>query len=201
MRILALDISTKTGYAVFEDGELKRHGLIQLEKKILEYGKYPDCYLKATSDQADRLVALVELEQPDIVVVEETNKARAPYTQKCLEFIHCVFLFQMKNRGLLERVRHIKAGVWRQKLGLVLTKEDKKANTKLAKAKKKAEQTGQKLDRTALGIRGRINKKHVAVRYVNEHYNLNFKVKDNDKADAICLGAAYLEGAEVCDGT
>jgi Holliday junction resolvasome RuvABC endonuclease subunit len=42
-------------------------------------------------------------------------------------------------------------------------------------------------------VAGKIGVKNLSVNYVNEFYNLKFKKKDNDIADAICLGLAYIK--------
>jgi Holliday junction resolvasome RuvABC endonuclease subunit len=81
-----------------------------------------------------------------------------------------------------------------------MTKADKSANTKLSQAKSNAKHTGKKLDKVSLGIKGKITKKHLAIRWVNETYNLNLAMKDNDAADAIALASSYLLNAPICDG-
>ncbi len=40
---------------------------------------------------------------------------------------------------------------------------------------------------------GKINPKHLSIFYVNAAYDLNFKTKDNDIADAICVGTAFMK--------
>lgn len=147
---------------------------------------------------AAQLYELVIRFQPDVVIIEETNLGKSRYAQKTLEFIHKSLLFQL--RAFPGKVIYFSSSSWRQALGLTMTKEDKKNNARLSKAKKYATEMGVKLDKKALGVRGKINKKHLALRYVNDTFNLTLKVKDNDAADAICLAAAYLKGATPCDG-
>jgi Holliday junction resolvasome RuvABC endonuclease subunit len=208
-RVLALDISTKAGYAVVFNaagpGEtpapsLEKHGRLELEAPVLSFGSkvYPWNYLRACSQMALRLFALIRDETPDVIVIEETNLGKSRYAQKILEWIHCALLISLENNSY--PIVYLSSSSWRQALGLTLTKEDKKNNAKLSKAKRQAATTGGKLDKKALGIRGKVNKKHVALRYVNETYGLKLKVKDNDSADAICLATAYFKNAERCDG-
>jgi hypothetical protein len=208
MKVLALDVSTKTGWAIFDDSDgmpivekLTKYGLIKNPKKVAEYGKYPWSYLNACSAMAQQLLLLAQEEKPDVIVVEETNGSKARYTQKVLEMLHCCLLDRLARHMTDTPVYYINSSEWRKTLGLVLSKEDKKNNKKLKVAKKLSEATGKKLNRAELGVRGITNKKHVAVRYVNETYGLNLLVRDNDIADAICLGTAYIKGAKVCDGT
>jgi len=208
MKVLALDVSTKTGWAVFDNSDgmplvekLTKHGLIKNPQKVGEYGKYPWSYLNACEAMAQQLLLLAQTEKPDVIVIEETNGcSKSRYTQKVLEFLHCCLLDRLAVYMTVTPVYYINSSEWRKTLGLVLSKEDKKNNKKLKVAKKLAEATGKKLNRVELGVRGITNKKHVAVRYVNETYGLNFLVRDNDIADAICLGTAYIKGCRTCDG-
>lgn len=207
MKVLALDASTHAGWFFLEGepGDLKPkildHGLIENEGTIKTFGDYPWSYVHAATNIANQLADLVTRFTPDVVVVEETNLGRARYSQKILEFIHLSLLCQI----MAVKVIYISSSVWRQTIGLSLSREDKKNNNKIYRAKKFARETGFSLaeSKTRLGLKGKgkINKKHVAVRYANELYpELKFKVKDNDRADALCLGLAYFRGAESCNG-
>ena len=200
MRFLGLDISTKTGWASFDDARLVAFGTIRLEKTLHEYGPYPQCYDAATEDMANRLMQKIWEVQPHIIVIEETNLGRNRYSQKALEFLHKSLLRKLDQACYCGRIVYISSSTWRKTLAIGMTAEDKRLNNKLSRAKTEAKHTGQKLDKQALGIRGKITKKHLALRWVNEEYKLNLIVKDNDTADAICLVASYLKGAPVCDG-
>lgn len=221
--LLALDISLKAGWALLDTKDQPAPGVGPFGSlpTLVEYGKitpnvalkemlklhgYPWAYYYLTLDQASRLVTLVEDKKPAVIAIEETNKGRARYTQKVLEFLHALFLNELAEVGkgvdpaTMWRVVYINSSDWRSNLGQVLSKEDKKSNAKLSKAKRDANKHGETLDKKALGVRGRIGKKHLSVRWVNEHYNLNLKMKDNDEADAICVGTAYYRGAPHSDG-
>lgn len=204
MRILALDISTKAGFAVLDAGEagglkLREFGTLHLDNVILSYGKYPFCYLKAAKEMASKLIRLEQTYSPDVIVIEESNLGKSRYAQKSLEFIHCALL-NLLDDSFKGKVVYLSSSSWRQALGLQMSKEDKKANAKLSKAKKAAAVSGQRLNKVALGIRGKVTKKHVALRWVNERFGLTLRIKDNDAADAICLAAAYLNNAAPCNG-
>jgi len=152
-------------------------------------------HLSATRTIAQMAIEVVDREKPDLVVIEETNGSRSRYTQKILEWIHMEVCSLLLRRGLAPR--YINTGDWRRVVGARLTKEDKKLNAKVRKLKAAGDKAGLK----ALGVRGKVGKKHVAVRYVNNQFGLNLKMKDNDQADAICLGVSYFLGAPICDGT
>jgi hypothetical protein len=203
MKVLGLDISTSAGWAFLEDAQLVSFGHIGLKKTVHEYGSYPWNYLDAANEMATLLFEKVQVINPDMIVIEETNLGKSRYSQKLLEFIHLSLMSRLsiwRDMRPGRSVVYLSSSTWRQALGLQMSKEDKRNNAKLSKAKKIATESGAKLDKKALGVRGKINKKHLALRYVNETYGLNLKVKDNDAADAICLGAAFLRGAEPCDG-
>ena len=202
---LALDISTKTGWAVLEKDlstqkiSLVAYGIEKLPKKIDAYGEYPWNYPEATAAIADQILKIVSQTPADVIVIEEINKGKNRYTQKALDFIHLQVLqrldaYRKKNPNLTPPVFYINTMDWRKKLGIALTKNDK-ANNKLVK---KAADQGVK--KASLGVKGKIKYKHLAVRHVNEIFGLSFKVKDNDIADAICQCEAYLLGAPICNG-
>lgn len=203
MRVLTLDLSLSTGYAVFDvienhGPELVAWGRLSSDQRVNDYGLYPYNYVKAAEDIARLSAIEVDAYKPDVVVIEETNGSKSRYTQKILEFIHFAILKELEEGP---KLAYINTGDWRRSLGIVMGKEDKKLNSKLSAAKRKARDKGTKLDKKALGIRGKINKKHLALRFVNEKYpSLNLKVKDDDVADAICLGLAYIKGVPLCDG-
>lgn len=204
-RVLALDISTKTGWALFEDGKLLDFGLTRILKKIDEYGEYPWSYRNMAVFLTSLLIQKIVDTYPDVIVIEETNGSKSRYTQKALEFLHCELLcgidmVKSAYPGIagFNSVKYVNSSEWRKVLGLALSKEQKKANAKLSKAAREA--NGQKIDKAALGIKGKITKKHLSVAYANATYNLTLKIKDNDIADAICLGTAFIKGAAVCDG-
>jgi Holliday junction resolvasome RuvABC endonuclease subunit len=207
LRVLTLDASTHAGWALLE-GELGNpkpqilaKGLIENDKPVQAFGAYPMNYLHAATGIANRLFGLVTEYKPDVVVIEETNLGKNRYTQKLLEFIHCSLLGQLAVR-YIGRVVYLSSSTWRQALNLRLNLEQRKNNAKLAKAKKLASETGVAVHaaKKKLGVKGRVTEKHLAVQYVNEVYNLKLKVKDNDVADAICLGLAFFAGARPADG-
>jgi Holliday junction resolvasome RuvABC endonuclease subunit len=138
---------------------------------------------------------VVQETNPDIIVIEETNLGRNRYSQKILEFLHHDILLWLKcNKNI--PVKYVSTSSWRKSLKLFLTKDDKKNNTKVNKANREG------LSKKELGLSGKITQKHISVRFVNALFKLEFKLKDNDIADAICLGWAYqtTNNILVCNG-
>lgn len=204
IKILGLDISSHAGFAAVEtegsEKKLTHYGIVGKSQVVNGYGAYPWSYHEVASNIATSLFQLVLEHQPDAIVVEETNLGKNRYAQKLLEFIHFAFLNAVRTSAYKDRVIYLSSSEWRRALGLVMTKEQKKANATLAKAKKEAEEAGVKLDKKAIGVRGKVTKKHLAVEHANRVFDLKLKVKDNDIADAICLALAHMAGAEQCDG-
>ena len=205
-KILALDLSTKTGWASFTAIDkstlsLSNFGVIKNKYKIGCYGEYPFSYIFAAEAMCGMIIQKIEETRPNVIVIEETNKSKARYTQKILEFIHCILLYKMwESQQPQPNIVYVNSSEWRKVLGLTLSKQDKKNNKKLKSAKQLAEMTGSNFNKTELGIKGTITKKHISVRYANDTFGLKLKQKDNDIADAICLGSAYIYGAKLCDG-
>lgn len=194
MKVLALDISTNTGYAYFEDGVLKDYGLIQIKdkngkiKKVTDFGDYPENYQEYTLEIATKIknkmdsVVADDFWDDGMIVIEETTKSKAVYTQKMLEFIHCQFIRLFSGRGYI--INYVRTGEWRKVADLILNKEDKDKN-KLVRQKK---------------ARGLITKKHLSVRKANKLFDLKLKLKDNDIADALILGWSVYNGVKFTKG-
>lgn len=222
MKILSLDISTHAGWALLESTS---HSGIQ-ELKLLDYALkdasgpapriYPYSITSRAQKQGKELAALVLCHLPslhshdceDIVVVEDTNLGKQRFSQRMLEQIHGFFLaeldviFNWSEDTRHHRIKYISSSAWRSTLGphgFAMTKDEKKNNSKLSKIKNSKDPTGP--DKKTLGIKGKIGKKHQAVRYVNARWSKSFKIKDNDICDAICVGEAYSLGATISDGT
>ncbi len=181
MRVLSLDLSTSTGWALFEDDKLTGHGrLEQVRVKDFNVNAHPNkssAYPANLIEAAKTVAALVREQldtyRPDHVVIENTVKGRNRHTQRILEFIHFTVLEELFARKL--PFSYMDPSEWRSILEIRLSADDKK-NNKDVKAGKK---------------RGKVGKKHLAIRYCNEKYGLALKVKDDDVADAICLADAY----------
>jgi hypothetical protein len=221
MFILGLDLATTSGYSLiqgdsgcikpelFQNGlivknssiKLLEHGAIKLDRPVAAFdGGYPFGYIKATTVIAEAIIAKIkESEQKitpqklDLIVIEETNPSRARLSQKILEQIHCLLLFLMPEeyRG---RVKYISTSEWRKILNQKYSDADKKNNKTICKARALSRNSGIPLNeaKKALGVRGKVTKKHVSVRFVNEFFGLNLLAKDDDVSDAICLALAAL---------
>ncbi len=207
-KVLVFDISGSTGWAEFDSENPTKpvaYGVIALEKPAKKFAEHPWGYVQAATRLANLLVCKVHERGPEVIVIEETNGARARFTQKFLEYIHFAFLWQLSRsvRAYVERpeVVYINTSDWRRKMDVRLTDDDKRQNARLSRNKRKAKDRGAKLDKKALGIKGRVTIKHVAIRRANELFGLQLLAKDDDIADALLIGSAYIRGVERCHGS
>lgn len=194
--IVALDISTKTGFAVFSDSKLIEYGTLFQEKSPLQVGDYPIGFVHFAEKVGDDILTLVRKYESKEVVIEETNASRQNYSQKILEFIHFAVVKKLIESGV--RVHYVRTGVWRQLTGSNQTSEEKKLNAKIGRIKKK---TGKKLAKIDGKVVGKKTRKHSAIRSFGDHFGIELKRKEEDAAEAALLGLAFLMGAPTCDGT
>lgn len=193
-RILSLDISTKTGYALLVGSEsgIAPETYGQIPKISMPDGSYPESFVDWAQSCYYPIVDLIEDLKPDVLVIEETaSNSKTSHSQKILEFIHYLVaerikLFKMKSVYLM-------TGEWRSIIGAKMTKEESLHNKAVKKYKEK---NNSKIAYNDSGKRiGKITKKHVAIRVANETFGKFFKEplrkKDEDLADALCLGLAY----------
>ena len=208
MRILVFDISGSTGYAEFDSENPTKpvdYGIIKLTQPAKKFAPHPWGYVVAALWLANKMVEMVKTRKPEVVVVEETNGARARFTQKFLEYCHFAFLYTLDRAAAtwagIPKVVYVNTSDWRRKMDVRLSDEDKRQNARLSRNKRKAADRGTKLDKKALGIKGRVTIKHVAIRRANELFGFQLLAKDDDIADALLIGSAYIRGVEHCNGS
>jgi len=201
MKVLALDVSSKTGWALFdEQGKPVKWGTLFPDKAVTEFGKYPFNYVYHAYYTADRIVEEIVLPNgyPMLdIVIEETNASKQNYSQKMLEYIHYALIERLGKMGAM-KVVYLRTGEWRKHVGAKMSKEEKALNSKIARIKKKTGKKLAKIDGKVVGKKGR---KHVAIRRVEEIFGIEMQRKEEDAADALLLGLGYLKGAPACDGT
>lgn len=193
-RVLALDMSTKTGWAVVdmdEDGfSLIDCGTLTQESE--PEGRYPENYLDWSGKCIGHIEKLIVEYKPSELVIEETAKgSKNNMSQKIVEFIHYELAVHFA-RGLLKDVPRtfFLTEEWRRICGCRMNDEEKKQNAEVRKQKKKGIKVCKDKEGKRIGI---IGKKHVNVRRANEVYGLELILKDEDRADALLLAhALYL---------
>lgn len=165
--IISLDLSVNcSGIAVLSTkGVLLEAAKVEPTKNREKFPK--GTVLKALSmgKQIAAIIKRVAAEHTiQRIVIEEIAVHRSIMTAKVLSFVHA-FVFQ-EILDYLDIVEVMSAGEWRSKKGV---------NVYIRK----------KGDRTN-------NYKQPIIDYVNNRYGTSYTVEDNDIADAIALGTAYL---------
>lgn len=193
-RILALDISTKTGWASMvstkEGIELEAYGTIAAIH--MPEGAYPGSFVVWATMCFEEVLRLVDQHAPDVLVIEETCAgSKGVYTQKILEFIHFLVAKFIKETSI--KAIYLLTGQWRTETGCKMTKQESKHN-KTVKAYKETNKT--KLAYNEDGKRvGKLTKKHINIRRANEVFGDFLKTplrkKDEDTADSLLLGYCY----------
>lgn len=194
-RILALDMSTKTGWASMvssKDGiHLEAHGTIdQIHEPV---GEYPSNYVVWAYACYDKIAEIVDRFAPDVLVIEETVAgSKGVYTQKILEWIHFLvakFITESKIKAI-----YLLTGTWRSEVGCKMTKEESKHNKKVNAYKAANGDTRVAYDESGKRI-GKLTKKHVNIRRANEVFGefllTPLRKKDEDTADSLLLGYCY----------
>ena len=180
MILIGIDLSSKTGYAVLNDGKLTSYGLLTVELVNFNVNndpnlqpEYPWNLMDAAWKQAEQVMKIIKDSGATKVVIEQTVKGRNRHTQRWLEWAHFTIMTKFREENI--DFTYLDPGQWRKTLEIKLSDADKKKHKDIKKGIIK---------------RGKITKKHLSVRSANSLYNLKLKLKDNDIADAICLATA-----------
>jgi Holliday junction resolvasome RuvABC endonuclease subunit len=193
-RVLAIDLSSKTGWAFMLSSEeslvLVASGQIPAIHE--PPGKYPDNFVVWAYQIFGSILEMVERYAPDTLVIEETVAgSKSVYSQKILEYSHLLLARMIRETGI--KSRYFLTGEWRVVVGAKMSKEEKLKNKEVKAYKAK---TGATLARDKNNkVIGKIGKKHVNIRRANEIFGDQLSrvllKKDEDEADALLLGFAY----------
>lgn len=216
MKLLALDISTKTGFAVYHDGELVESGTLWPEKLLDQFRKevrrYPLDYLAFCTYCAGLIYKKFSQVSPDLLAIEETTASNNNLSQKQLEFIHCLFLSTLVGEGSEVPIAYVRDGVWKRMTGALQSDDERKWNVKISQLKKKVGK-GKRVKVDLIDVskfkRTKIEKncayafdgKDYYIRAANEFFSMKLTKKDENEAAAALIGLALLRGAPICDGT
>ena len=139
MNLISLDISTKTGFAIFINNKLVSYGTLWPDRNTESFNAaYPFSYILLAQHIANKIynqVVRPAYEQAKgncIICIEETTTSRSNLSQKILEFIHYALLQLLQGMP----VYYVRTGSWRSVIGAKLTDEEKKINSKKVKGLK-----------------------------------------------------------------
>lgn len=193
-RVLGLDLSTKTGYALINSSDegmvLEDYGQVP-KIECPDEEPYPGSYITWAYMCYYKVEELIEKYQPDALVVEEVTKSKNPFSQKILDYLHFLVGKYIQETGI--KNVYLQTGEWRSEVGSYMNAAEKKRNKEVREYKKK-NKTNIAYDINGKRI-GVIGKKHVTIRLVNDSFKdqlrAPLKRKDEDSADAISLTWAY----------
>lgn len=193
-RVLSLDMSTKTGWALLvsekEGITLEAYG--QIPQMPEPAGQYPGNFIVWAYTLYGKIVELVDQHAPDVLVIEETaSGSKSIYSQKILEWLHFLVAKMIKDYNM--KAIYLMTEQWRRETGCQMSKEEKKKNKEVRQYKKTHDVTiayDKEGKRTGL-----VGRKHVNVRRANEVFGEflrePLRKKDEDTADSLMLAYCY----------
>lgn len=193
-RVLSLDISTKTGWALIvsqdDTYDLERYG--QVPKIERPDGPYPASFVDWAYICFGKIEALIEELHPDVLIIEETaGGSKSAHSQKILEFIHFLVARYVKDTSI--KNVYTMTEVWRRETGCKMTRSERKHNDDVKKYKEK-KGTNIAYDENGKRI-GRLSRKHINIRRANEVFgsflSTPLRKKDEDTADALLIAYSY----------
>jgi Holliday junction resolvasome RuvABC endonuclease subunit len=202
-RVLSLDISTKTGWAllVSSDDSYVLESWGHIKKTAEPDGKYPGNYVDWAYQCFGELVNLIDAHAPTVLVIEETaSGSKNIYSQKILEYIHFLLARLIRDTGIAAHYYMTEA--WRRVSGCQMSKEESKHNKKVKQYKDKND-TSIAYDENGKRV-GKLTRKHINVRRANELFASYLKeplrMKDEDTADALLLAYTFHAKKVAKDG-
>lgn len=122
--------SSKTGYAIFDNGLYKESGLIDFDTK--EYKKkYKDNSEKRIEDMCLEIINVLKKYKPDIIVIEKLNVGRNLKTARILsKVLGVVYCYSILNNCFYYEIQ---ASEWRGKLGMQSAKRKREEYKQLSK--------------------------------------------------------------------
>lgn len=198
MRFLSLDVSTNTGWAIFDDAKLTHFGVFTCKvpgykAAIKSYKDFPETYPYNFMDTADEIAKkckeIADEFQPDNIVIEHTEGSKQRISQRLLEWTHYT-IYQILRNDLIPSY-YLLVADWRTQVKCYLKywPEHSKWNKEVAKAKKIT--PPRKRPRINGNVVSRIDLKKLSILIANEHFDI--QTKNDNIADAINLGRAAWE--------
>lgn len=201
--IIAIDLSTKPGIAIFNDKKLVHATTLFNDKTVENFGTYPHNYVEFSVYTINNLFTYVQnlgykWHHFDSIVLEETTASKQNYSQKKLEFLHYELLLTFTF--LKDKIVYIRDGTWKKINGVERSKEEKANNAKIKKLKQKTGKRVVRRDEEGTPIR-KVTRHDVYIRTCNDIFGTSFTRKEEDSAAACLIGRAFILAAPICDGT
>lgn len=200
LRWLSLDLSSKTGYAIFNDHVLESHGLIESPIKdyftdVYKYDQLPKSYPENLINSAKNMVKMIAplLSGVEFVVTEHTEGSKFRFSQRYLEWLHLFLILHLKKEKV--PFQYLLNSDWRlaTRCYIKFWPQYKQWNGRVGRAKRKAKPTkaGAKVAKIDGKVVSTINQKKLSVILANDFFKL--EVKNDNIADALNMGRAAIE--------
>lgn len=202
IRFIALDISTNTGYALFEGSELIAYDTFTIKvnkykadvKKFSDFPiEYPLNFITTAEAIAQQCFDIIQQNNIQHVVIEHPEAAKQRLSQRLLEWTHYALIVKLQAARI--DFRYLLVHDWRNVVKCYIKHwpEYAKYNQKVRSAKQKAipTKTGRKLAKLDGRVVSTINQKKLSILLANQKYGL--EINDDNIADAINLGRAAIE--------
>jgi Holliday junction resolvasome RuvABC endonuclease subunit len=194
-RILSIDLSSKSGwcFAWCTSDNLILQDYGQIPKIEQPDETYPGAFVSWAYLIFNKVEELIERFQPEVLVIEETcGGSKNAMSQKILEFGHFLLAKFIQETG----IKHIylMTGEWRKEIGSYMNSAEKQRNKEIKEYKKK-HNTVLARDRVTGKVVGRVDKKKVTIRLINDIFKDSLRKplgpSEDDTADAIGLAYCY----------
>jgi hypothetical protein len=196
---LSLDLSSRTGWAVWYGHELQDFGLIEeiipeFKSNIRSFRDFPSQYPENYIVSIERILLRVEeilAKYPiSLIVTEHTEGSSFRFSQKYLEWLHLAF-WQKFSKNY--KIKYLLNKDWRQETNCYLKRwpEFDQHNKLYAKIKKKTKTRVIKHEGKRIG---RMDQKKLSIHIANILLKKLEKqtIKDDNIADAINIGQAAI---------
>lgn len=129
-RLLSLDSSSsKTGWAIFDDANYTKSGVIDLDTKECKK-KYKGNSENRIEDMCLHIIRIIDKCKPDIIVIEKLNVGRNMVAVRCLsKVIGAVYCYSILNNIFYFEIQ---PSQWRSQLGMQSTKRKREDYKKLS---------------------------------------------------------------------
>jgi len=202
LRWISLDISTNTGFAIFEDEELTHYGrftykVSNYKANIKSYKDFPEEYpinfMETAQKLAEKSLKIILENKCEFVIIEHPESAKQRLSQRILEWTHYALTLLLVEYKI--PFKYILVKDWRNQVNCYLRhwEEHRKFNQQVKAAKRKAVPTekGNRIAKIDGKRVGAINQKKLSIIIANQHYGLS--VNDDNIADAINIGRGAWE--------
>ena len=205
MRYIALDISSNTGYAVFDNDKLIAYDVFTrkvegFKADIKAFTDLPDIYpynfMKASQEVARLCHNAYGKYGCSMAVIEHPELGKQRLSQRLLEWNNLAVCQRFQEFGI--PFKYLLVADWRKRVQCYLRywPEHQKWNKEVGKAQKIAKKESEKLGRKVMAkidgkVVSKINQKKLSIILANEKYGIT--IKDDNIADAINLGRAAWE--------